>query len=235
MNRKVIISVLIVIFIIIIGLFIWAFNKDNSKNEVNTSKENYKAKEDSKPKKALTLEKDKIEQEELAKEDERKAEEEQRKKEEAQKQKKNKKKEEIKKKQTQEDKSKQKKQIKVDLTKASEYILVTMHKSSEFQNKSSTQAKLSDIATSNFIENYIGNHDEKADEKIVDIKNLTLYIDDEDKLLTKNAEGHIVYDEIVKPKNKNNEDIKPSVQTDAKMKLWFKEEDGKLKFDKLRV
>ncbi|OOV39575.1 hypothetical protein BS756_00900 [Staphylococcus sp. MB371] len=238
MNRKVIIGVLVAIFIGITGFFIWAFTHDNNENEVKTEK-HHKTKESTKPKSALTLEKDKKEQSELKLEEQRKAEAEKQKREaEKKKAEEDKKSKKAKDKQSKEDKAskdKEIKKVKSDLTESGKFILVTMYQSSDEQSKSSTQAKLNYIATSNFIDKFMRNEDDKADEKIVDIKNVRLKFDDESKLLTNEAEGYMIYDEIIKPKNKDNEEIKPSVQVDKEFKIWFKQEDGKMKFDKLKV
>lgn len=221
MSRKWVITIVISSVVILLGVFVYLSGQDSGAEDSNQGKENSQKNRNEGPQNALTLKKDIAEQEQIQQNNVDKEEQD----------KKKDKPESDKKKPLNESK---KKEIKKDLTSNSQYILTTINKPSSEQEKDSTQAKLRDVATNNFIDRYISNDDKNAKDKLVEFKNVKLTLDDENKLNDDDVEGTIVYDQIVKPKN-GNDDVKPSVQVNSKMKLWFKKDEGKFKVDKLKI
>lgn len=235
MNRKWIITIIVVVCVVLLGAFVWMLGQDSKQEESNQKQGNSTKQTEKGPENALTLEKDIEEQkhiQQISKEKE-KQEEQNKKKDD----KKNKGKNDKNKGEHESDKEKpvdssKKKEIKKDLTQKAKYILTIIYKPSSEQEKDSTQAKLKDFATNDFIDTYINNDDKNAKDKLIEFKNVNLTLDDENKLNGNEVEGTIVYDQIVKPKN-GNDDVKPSVQVNTKMKLWFKKDKGEFKVDKI--
>lgn len=201
---------MIVIVVVAIGFFIWAFgfsSKDSLEDE--------KVEEtNSKPEPALTGGKDKEDEEKEESKDESKD-----------------KKNEDKKKNEKVDKDKEIKQLKENAT----YVVESLNKSQDEIDKSTTQTNLKEAATEELMEKYFSGNNSSSDKLISEVKNVRFEIEDEKDLDSSEIEGTLTYDLIKKPKDKDDKEVKPSTDIDTKTKLWFKKEDGKFKVDKFKV
>lgn len=215
---------LIVILVIAIGFFIWAF-AFSSKDSLEDDKVEEST---SKPEPALTGEQDKKQEQAEIKENEEKAE----KKEKGKDKKKDKKDNDKESKdKAKKDKEQQLKHIEEDAV----YVVESLNKPQDEIDKSTTQTNLKEAATKELVEKYFSGNSSSSDKLIAEVKNPKFEIDDEEKLKTSEVSGTLTYDLIKKPKDKNDKETKPSTDIDTKIKLWFKKEDGKFKVDKFKV
>ena len=211
---------LIVILVLAIGFFIWAF-AFSSKDSLEDDKVEEST---SKPEPALKGEQDKKQEQAEIKENEEKAE--------------NKEKDKDKKDNDKESKDKAKKDKDQQLKHIEEdavYVVESLNKPQDEIDKSTTQTNLKEAATKELVEKYFSGNSSSSDKLIAEVKNPKFEIDDEEKLKTSEVSGTLTYDLIKKPKNKNYKETKPSTDIDTKIKLWFKKEDGKFKVDKFKV
>lgn len=215
---------LIVILVIAIGFFIWAF-AFSSKDSLEDDKVEEST---SKPEPALTGEQDKKQEQAEIKENEEKAE----KKEKGKDKKKDKKDNDKESKdKAKKDKEQQLKHIEEDAV----YVVESLNKPQDEIDKSTTQTNLKEAATKELVEKYFSGNSSSSDKLIAEVKNPKFEIADEEKLKTSEVSGTLTYDLIKKPKDKNDKETKPSTDIDTKIKLWFKKEDGKFKVDKFKV
>lgn len=213
---------LIVILVVAIGFFIWAF-AFSSKDSLEDDKVEEST---SKPEPALTGEQDKKQEQAEIKENEEKAENKEKDKEKDKDKKDNDKESKDKK-----DKEQQLKHIEEDAV----YVVESLNKPQDEIDKSTTQTNLKEAATKELVEKYFSGNSSSSDKLIAEVKNPKFEIDDEEKLKTSEVSGTLTYDLIKKPKDKNDKETKPSTDIDTKIKLWFKKEDGKFKVDKFKV
>ena len=213
---------LIVILVVAIGFFIWAF-AFSSKDSLEDDKVEEST---SKPEPALTGEQDKKQEQAEIKENEEKAENK-----EKDKDKKKDKKDNDKESKDKKDKEQQLKHIEEDAV----YVVESLNKPQDEIDKSTTQTNLKEAATKELVEKYFSGNSSSSDKLIAEVKNPKFEIDDEEKLTTSEVSGTLTYDLIKKPKDKNDKETKPSTDIDTKIKLWFKKEDGKFKVDKFKV
>lgn len=215
---------LIVILVLAIGFFIWAF-AFSSKDSLEDDKVEEST---SKPEPALTGEQDKKQQQAEIKENEEKAENKEKDKDKKKDKKDNDKESKDK---AKKDKEQQLKHIEEDAV----YVVESLNKPQDEIDKSTTQTNLKEAATKELVEKYFSGNSSSSDKLIAEVKNPKFEIDDEEKLKTSEVSGTLTYDLIKKPKNKNDKETKPSTDIDTKIKLWFKKEDGKFKVDKFKV
>lgn len=215
---------LIVILVVAIGFFIWAF-AFSSKDSLEDDKVEEST---SKPEPALTGEQDKKQEQAEIKENEEKAENKEKDKEKDKDKKDNDKESKDK---AKKDKEQQLKHIEEDAV----YVVESLNKPQDEIDKSTTQTNLKEAATKELVEKYFSGNNSSSDKLIAEVKNPKFEIDDEEKLTTSEVSGTLTYDLIKKPKDKNDKETKPSTDIDTKIKLWFKKEDGKFKVDKFKV
>lgn len=145
-----------------------------------------------------------------------------------QKQEKTKEEEKKKDKNKKESESKPKKVDKKQLEKNAQIILT---KKMEGLKNDNEKSYLESIATSNMVANI-----EKvspSEDKIIELKNFKLEIKGEPTTKDKEIKGTIIYDQIIKPKNKNSK-FKGSTEINTKRVVTFKNEDGQFKVDVLQ-
>ena len=226
---------LIVILVVAIGFFIWAF-AFSSKDSLEDDKVEEST---SKPEPALTGEQDKKQEQAEIKENEEKAENKEKDKDKKKDKKDNDKESKDKKDKKDNDKeSKDKKDKEQQLKHIEEdavYVVESLNKPQDEIDKSTTQTNLKEAATKELVEKYFSGNSSSSDKLIAEVKNPKFEIDDEEKLTTSEVSGTLTYDLIKKPKDKNDKETKPSTDIDTKIKLWFKKEDGKFKVDKFKV
>ena len=215
---------LIVILVLAIGFFIWAF-AFSSKDSLEDDKVEEST---SKPEPALTGEQDKKQEQAEIKENEEKAENKEKDKDKKKDKKDNDKESKDK---AKKDKEQQLKHIEEDAV----YVVESLNKPQDEIDKSTTQTNLKEAATKELVEKYFSGNSSSSDKLIAQVKNPKFEIDDEEKLKTSEVSGTLTYDLIKKPKDKNDKETKPSTDIDTKIKLWFKKEDGKFKVDKFKV
>ena len=215
---------LIVILVLAIGFFIWAF-AFSSKDSLEDDKVEEST---SKPEPALTGEQDKKQEQAEIKENEEKAENKEKDKDKKKDKKDNDKESKDK---AKKDKEQQLKHIEEDAV----YVVESLNKPQDEIDKSTTQTNLKEAATKELVEKYFSGNSSSSDKLIAEVKNPKFEIDDEEKLKTSEVSGTLTYDLIKKPKDKNDKETKPSTDIDTKIKLWFKKEDGKFKVDKFKV
>ncbi|MCE5131866.1 hypothetical protein KJB62_10735 [Staphylococcus saprophyticus] len=215
---------LIVILVVAIGFFIWAF-AFSSKDSLEDDKVEEST---SKPEPALTGEQDKKQEQAEIKENEEKAENKEKDKDKKKDKKDNDKESKDK---AKKDKEQQLKHIEEDAV----YVVESLNKPQDEIDKSTTQTNLKEAATKELVEKYFSGNSSSSDKLIAEVKNPKFEIDDEEKLKTSEVSGTLTYDLIKKPKDKNDKETKPSTDIDTKIKLWFKKEDGKFKVDKFKV
>lgn len=215
---------LIVILVVAIGFFIWAF-AFSSKDSLEDDKVEEST---SKPEPALTGEQDKKQEQAEIKENEEKAENKEKDKDKKKDKKDNDKESKDK---AKKDKEQQLKHIEEDAV----YVVESLNKPQDEIDKSTTQTNLKEAATKELVEKYFSGNNSSSDKLIAEVKNPKFEIDDEEKLTTSEVSGTLTYDLIKKPKDKNDKETKPSTDIDTKIKLWFKKEDGKFKVDKFKV
>lgn len=199
---------LIVLSVLIIVFFIWAFGF-SSKDSLEEDKVK-QSKSDSKSEQALSLKKDKQERQEEANEDN----------------------EESEGKNDDKPKKKNDTEVKKQLEKDSTYVVEALSKSQNDLNKTSTQANIKDAVTKEFKEKYFDEGKTGNDKFITEIKNPKLKIDNDKDLKKDKVQGTLTYDQLQKPKDKKDKSVKPSTDIDKKTIFWFKKEDGKFKVNK---
>ncbi|WP_341775921.1 hypothetical protein [Staphylococcus hyicus] len=128
-------------------------------------------------------------------------------------------------------KGKDDKPKKVDKKQLEKNTQIVMIKRMEGIKNDNEKSHLESIATSNMVANI-----EKAnssEDKIVELRNLKLEIKGDPTTKDKEIKGTVVYDQIIKPKNKNSK-FKGSTEINLKRAVTFKNEDGQFKVDVLQ-
>lgn len=202
---------LIIFFLLIVVFFIWAFGF-SSKDSLDDDKVEQS---ESKKEPALTGEQDKKSEQEEVEENKETDDKDQKDK---------------------DTNKKDKKQITKQLEEDSTYIVKALTKTQDDLNKSSTQANIKDAATKEFREKYF-DEGKKGNDKIdIEIKNPKFKVDDDKDLDKDKSEikGTLTYDQLQKPKDKSDKNIKPSTNIDTKAQFWFKKEDDKYKVSKFK-